>query len=336
MSQSTAELLLSHVVQNARPLATAAPWAVSFLVVLLSAIRRRSDGGFGAIFLAYLAGICTGPTADLLFIFRLRCRAWLESQLVQEVGRVLEEAPVSGQASMKTSLLVAEASRYKRSQANMTVTKLTAVDRKQIDTFLSLVADTNWKRIDTKEGTDRFTMQLPGSPLHLVKGSTVIHADLAVCKDFMTDHDKFEVVMKAADEMNYERRIVETIDDNHAVFYGAFRVPGILWNRDIVWSGMWALLQDQELIVLGTSTERADVPERTSERLVRADMCCSGYRLKVRAPGEIVVDYVVQVDPKGYVPKWVVNIVSADQAHNVTRLRKFFEAMQKKDVALST
>merc|ERR1719271_2123448 len=47
-----------------------------------------------------------------------------------------------------------------------------------------------------------------------------------------------------------------------------------------------------------------------------------GWGPELRGDGACEVNYIVQVDPKGWIPTWVVNMVAADQADNVTRVRE--------------
>lgn len=45
------------------------------------------------------------------------------------------------------------------------------------------------------------------------------------------------------------------------------------------------------------------------------------------------VIHVIQVDPKGWIPKWAVNMFAWQQALNVARIRKIIEVQYNKNVA---
>jgi len=59
---------------------------------------------------------------------------------------------------------------------------------------------------------------------------------------------------------------------------------------------------------------------------VRGAVLTSGYYVVPdKLKGGSTVHFVVQADPRGSLPAWVVNLVAPKQAHNVTRLRKYLD-----------
>ena len=59
---------------------------------------------------------------------------------------------------------------------------------------------------------------------------------------------------------------------------------------------------------------------------VRGKILVSGYYAAPNpATGGSTLYYVVQADPKGQLPMWVVNLVAPDQAQNVARLRNYLD-----------
>ncbi len=57
---------------------------------------------------------------------------------------------------------------------------------------------------------------------------------------------------------------------------------------------------------------------------VRGRLLTSGYYGHRVGPASSRVYYIVQADPAGLLPSWLVNLASAKQAHNVTRLAAMF------------
>jgi len=63
---------------------------------------------------------------------------------------------------------------------------------------------------------------------------------------------------------------------------------------------------------------------------VRGEVQSSGYICIPNADNKTCkLTYLVQVDPKGWLPVWLVNLVAADQAMNVLRLKILFESENK-------
>eukprot|EP00928_Gymnodinium_smaydae_P061254 TRINITY_DN45387_c0_g1_i1.p1 TRINITY_DN45387_c0_g1~~TRINITY_DN45387_c0_g1_i1.p1 ORF type:complete len:336 (+),score=81.95 TRINITY_DN45387_c0_g1_i1:209-1216(+) len=305
------------------------PWVVAALTVLFGLLRGRSSGRSGrfTIVFAYLAGLCTAPLSDLLLLLRLRWHRKFGDDLRRACRALPSPAPGAEAAEAARAAAAAAAAAAATTEEEMELSTLTPEEALQIKAFKDLVESSEWQRIDTKDGTERFLMSLENSPLRLVRGSGVVRTTLEVCHNFMCKHENFELMMQSTDAMNFERRVVEIREKGRAVLYGAFKLPSIIWNRDFVWQGCSAVLPGREIVVLANSIEHPSVPERPEQRLVRGEISISGYWFREQAPGLVAIDYVVQANPKGSLPTWVVNLVAKDQADNVTRLRQFFESL---------
>ena len=83
----------------------------------------------------------------------------------------------------------------------------------------------------------------------------------------------------------------------------------------------------------GTSSEEGalefeDEEVPVAKGHVRGAVLTSGYYIAPETESEgggSKIAFVVQADPKGSLPAWVVNLVAPKQAHNVTRLRKYLD-----------
>jgi len=64
---------------------------------------------------------------------------------------------------------------------------------------------------------------------------------------------------------------------------------------------------------------------------VRASINASGYiyRPVKGDPTKCFVQYVVNVDPKGWLPYWMVNLAASDQGSNVKNLQQYFKKLNK-------
>uniref|UniRef100_A0A7R9XU40 START domain-containing protein n=1 Tax=Micromonas pusilla TaxID=38833 RepID=A0A7R9XU40_MICPS len=113
----------------------------------------------------------------------------------------------------------------------------------------------------------------------------------------------------------------------HALLHGTFRLPSIVPDRDFVWDQVAMRLPTGSVLVMGQSVNDGDedVPECVKGH-VRGAVLTSGYYVFEDGQGGSKIAFVLQADPKGSLPAWVVNLVAPKQAHNVTRLRKYLDS----------
>ena len=109
-------------------------------------------------------------------------------------------------------------------------------------------------------------------------------------------------------------------------------MPAIVPDRDFIWDQVALRLPTGSVLIAGKSVDDAEVSDVPSPKgHVRGAVLTSGYYVTPRwsQDGEMEgsqIAFVVQADPKGVLPAWVVNLVAPKQAHNVTRLRKFLDS----------
>jgi len=97
--------------------------------------------------------------------------------------------------------------------------------------------------------------------------------------------------------------------------------------RDFCLENLVVMLDEGTVLSLAQSVERLDVPEKPP--FVRGTVLASGYLAKSIGQNRCELTYVVQVDPKGWLPKWVVNLVAVDQTDNVTRIADYFKTRKR-------
>ena len=115
----------------------------------------------------------------------------------------------------------------------------------------------------------------------------------------------------------------------HAILRGTFKLPSIIRDRDFVWEQLTMKMPNGAVVVAAQSIENGVVNAVAPplEGHVRGSILVSGY-YAVPNPrtGGSTLYYVVQADPKGQLPMWVVNLVAPDQAQNVARLRNHLDS----------
>lgn len=116
----------------------------------------------------------------------------------------------------------------------------------------------------------------------------------------------------------------------HGVYSAVWGLPTpFLWNREMVWKEAVERRADGVGVVCAISVEHPDkpLPEARGERLMRGQIVLAGYvfePVEGSDDGDVDVSYIVQVDPRGSLPLWLVNMLVTDQAGNVQAIAKQF------------
>ena len=116
----------------------------------------------------------------------------------------------------------------------------------------------------------------------------------------------------------------------HALLHGTFKLPSVVPDRDFIWDQVALRLPTGSVLIAGQSVEEYAEDEEVpvAKGHVRGAVLTSGYYVAPETEAEgggSKIAFVVQADPKGSLPAWVVNLVAPKQAHNVTRLRKYLD-----------
>jgi len=143
----------------------------------------------------------------------------------------------------------------------------------------------HWKSIGEKNGIQMDYAWVQGSNNYFFKGFGRIPASLKVVEGAMRDISNM-------------------------------KMPPLIWWRDFCWYAVDQTLPDGTFVTTGKSIITDLCPDKSG--MVRGEIRASGYILQPVAdkPNECDVTYIVQTDPKGWIPTWVVNIVAKSQAFN--------------------
>lgn len=157
-----------------------------------------------------------------------------------------------------------------------------------------------------------------GPSVHTVKGRMTF-PDVAAETVYDVLHDieyrrKWDLTM-------IETRDIARLSLNADVGYYSWKCPKPLKNRDVVTLRAWLVLPDAYLIT-NFSVKHNMYPSRKD--MVRAVSYMAGYLVKSNGPTSSTLTYLAQVDPRGSLPKWVVNKSSQYLAPKI--LRKLHKA----------
>ncbi|XP_063793174.1 START domain-containing protein 10-like [Pseudophryne corroboree] len=154
--------------------------------------------------------------------------------------------------------------------------------------------------------------------VHTVKGHMTF-PDVAADTVYDVLHDteyrrKWDVNM-------LETKDIAQLSVNADVGYYSWKCPKPLKNRDVVTLRSWLVMPDCYMIINFSVKHNLYPPRRD---LVRAVSLLAGYLIKISDPKSCTLVYLAQVDPRGSLPKWVVNKSSQYLAPKI--LRKLHKA----------
>ncbi|CAM9447768.1 START domain-containing protein 10-like [Lethenteron reissneri] len=132
-----------------------------------------------------------------------------------------------------------------------------------------------------------------------------------VCKDVQAD-TMCDVLHDAAYRHKWDANVIQTHDigrltANADVGYYAWKCPKPLKNRDFVTLRSWLPLENDYLII-NHSVKHPKFPPKKD--FVRAVSILTGYLVRSHGNNGCTLIYLTQLDPKGSLPKWVVNRAS--------------------------
>uniref|UniRef100_A0A8C1X4J3 START domain-containing protein 10 n=1 Tax=Cyprinus carpio TaxID=7962 RepID=A0A8C1X4J3_CYPCA len=129
-----------------------------------------------------------------------------------------------------------------------------------------------------------------------------------LCKDIPAE-TMYDVLHDIEYRRKWDVNVIETFDIgkltvNADVGYYSWKCPKPLKNRDVITLRSW-LPMGNDYIIMNYSVKHAKYPPKKD--LVRAVSIQTGYLIQHTGPNSCTLTYLAQVDPRGSLPRWVVN-----------------------------
>uniref|UniRef100_A0A8C5CT84 START domain-containing protein 10 n=1 Tax=Gadus morhua TaxID=8049 RepID=A0A8C5CT84_GADMO len=164
------------------------------------------------------------------------------------------------------------------------------------------LCEEGWNVTYNKSGTTVWIQSLDEErSLHKIKCRMV-------CNDVSAE-TMYDVLHDTEYRRKWDSSVIETFDIgrltvNTDVGYYSWKCPKPLRNRDVVTLRSWLPI-GKDYIIMNYSVKHSKYPPKKD--MVRAISVQTGYMIQHQGPNHCVLTYLAQVDPRGSLPKWVVN-----------------------------
>jgi uncharacterized protein YndB with AHSA1/START domain len=167
-----------------------------------------------------------------------------------------------------------------------------------------------WELVGTKDDIVTYRREVPGSQLIAIRGEAVVEAPIVRVASALMDTTRLTQWM---DRVTEARRI-RTTGPHHYVEYERAATPFPLTDRDfVVETWVETDVAKKQLVLRARSV--AD-PSAPVTGLVRGEVLSSTFTLTpLDHDQRTQVVAEVHTDPKGSIPKWLVNLVQKSWAH---------------------
>jgi hypothetical protein len=175
---------------------------------------------------------------------------------------------------------------------------------------LALFAGEKWELVGNKDDIVTYRREVAGSPVIAIRGEAVVEAPLLHVASVLMDTARLPQWM---DRVAEARRIRAT-SALHYVEYERASTPFPLTDRDFVIES-WVEIDAAKKQLLLKAHSAVD-PSAPAIGLVRGEVLSSTFTLTPLDHGQrthLVAE--VHTDPKGAIPKWMVNLVQKSWAH---------------------
>eukprot|EP00184_Porphyridium_aerugineum_P008697 CAMPEP_0184691940 /NCGR_PEP_ID=MMETSP0313-20130426/622_1 /TAXON_ID=2792 /ORGANISM="Porphyridium aerugineum, Strain SAG 1380-2" /LENGTH=299 /DNA_ID=CAMNT_0027149723 /DNA_START=6 /DNA_END=905 /DNA_ORIENTATION=+ len=289
----------------------------------------------------------------------------IESYETGDVDAEVTSVPIQ---SVPNSDTTARSKELRRPEDCLPHEHISEQDRIDIQQFLDNVNSPDWKKSDSLisklvlsagNSTDSTTFEAfwkkdanlnsKSKDLIQTKGTAIIRADLKEVFSQLSNEDMHDTIMNIMDPMHIESIFLEKRDPKHVVMHSKYRspVPKVIQDRDFVFVYTTTMLEDGRAVCIGNSI---DYPTTLSnaknnnndKKFVRGLTLGSGFLFEpinddtsgnqngTGATSSFKMSYIVQVDPKGWIPTWLVNLVCDEQSLLSKRLESHYNAIHNK------
>lgn len=180
-----------------------------------------------------------------------------------------------------------------------------------LGTIVGSASGEAWKQILEEDGVKVYSMSLPNSDLVAFKGIKVVHHPIDRLAFVLLNND-------VTTKKDWIDRLGQFIfleeSDKHSVFYSSYNLPWPISDRDFIVKSVINIDHSKKRFALQLkSIDHQDAPETVG---VRGELLNSLYQLTAINNESTLVEMEIHSDPKGLLPKWLVNLIQESWPYN--------------------
>jgi hypothetical protein len=160
-----------------------------------------------------------------------------------------------------------------------------------------------WEQLSNEDGITVWRREVAGSPVVAVKGEAVIAASLAKTASVLADTSRAKEWVCSLGEA----RVLRVISPTARIEYNRLAAPWPVSDRDFVFSTEIKIDRKARTVTFELKSVVDALAPPDDDKAVRGELLSSTYVLTQVEERKTKVTVEIQVDPKGSIPKWLVN-----------------------------
>jgi len=186
-----------------------------------------------------------------------------------------------------------------------------------------LLAQPDWQLKQDKDGIQVYTKNIDNAKLKAVKVVTSINTTLTAITAALMD------VEGAIDWVYATKKItlLKKISPAALLYYSEIEIPWPANNRDFIVEIRASQDEKTRVVSVDGFNKPTYLPE--NKNIVRIQQSYSKWLITPLQKGQVKIEYVLQVDPGGNIPAWLINLFATKGP--LETFKKLREQLKKKD-----
>ena len=163
-------------------------------------------------------------------------------------------------------------------------------------------SQSDWVLKQDKDGIKVYTKDLENSSFKAVKTVCIIDASLTKLTAVLLDINSSKDWVYATKSCT----VIKQASPSELFYYSEVNIPWPVNNRDFI--VRLKVAQDAKTKVVTVEGENKPTLLPEKKNIVRIQQCYSKWIIVPQTNGQVKIEYVLQVDPGGLVPAWLINL----------------------------